>query len=360
MSTFSRYKPSFGRKVRETKNRSGNSLGVSATKRSSSRTRPPFYPMQHETKSSQNVSSSKTPAMVLKNGGINAAAGEIKDLLDELVPYRQTQINTLDPKVADVFNRIVNYVNLLFNTPHYTEFNSWVEERYLSMQQNNVIPGTVGAYLIGCNISTSFSDSAPGCAVACASARPLPKTHPKFHHCENTVILGKFNGHNYRFTLLMQASDQTNHENAYLYITSTDQSYPGFSKEEKTDLKSIGIKKIKLFGTYPDGKTYVELTNNLVPLEKLKSRNSHPAGGHDNGGSVSDSNDHQNQAHKNEPPTSGANSAWIILIIIIVLVIVFLIWYWSSRNRQNNQYQNMNYYQNMGVAGPGSESLPLY
>ena len=195
----------------------------------------------------------------------------------------------------------------------------------------------------------TFSETAPGCAVVCAAAMPRPRDDPTFQHCQNTVLKGTFNGQNYRFTLLKKADETVNHERAYLYIDFTDDNYPGFGKAEKRDLKAIGIREVKLFGTHPDGRNYVELTKDLIPIEELKSRNtfSTPSGlnwsvGNQNS-SVSPPNDYPYQTgykRSTKVPTSGADAVWVILIIIIILVVIFLIWYWVSRSRNYSYYAN--------------------
>ncbi len=345
MARFARYRPSISRSLLTTPaaasfDSSSNVMNSRCIRSSgrrrvhiSRRRKRTFAPGRYDVHLDATHQGEPTPAMVLKSG-LNMAATEIKGILDDLRSYSTTQINELSPEISSKFNRLINYVHLLYPTPEYATFHRWVVERYGDLRE--VVPSSVGGYLIGCTIPTSFSESAPGCAVICASSMPRPRDDPTFSHCQNTVLKGTFNGQGYRFTLLKKAESQSNHERAYLYIDFTDaNTYPGFGEAEKRDLIAIGVKEIKLFGTYPDGRNYVELTEDLVPISNLKSRNSTPVtnAAHNNSEYQDWKGGIHSTRHKYESsPTSGANAAWIIVVVIIILIVIFLIWYWTSRS----------------------------
>lgn len=273
-------------------------------------------------------SATATPAMVLKHGGLSLAEKEIKGLLDDLHPYSGTQISDLSSDISKKFNRLVSYVGLLYNTPEYETFYQWVINKYGN--QNEVIPATVGGYLAGCTLPTSFSKTAPGCAVSCAASMPRPRSDHTFRHCDNTVLMGRFNGESYRFTLLRRALNQQDHEKAYLYInTGSNGNYHGFTEAEKKNLLATGVKQVKLYG-YQDGMNYTELTSGLVAIEDLKSRSEMSA----SDGAGSRDGRHGTRRKDLDPPTSGSNAAWIVIIIVVILVVIFLIWLAWGGNRK--------------------------
>nr|QBK90767.1 MAG: uncharacterized protein LCPAC201_00680 [Pithovirus LCPAC201] len=277
-----------------------------------------------------------TPAMVLKSGGLALAKDEIKNLLDDLYSYKTTQINELNRDISAKFTRLISYVTLLYDTPEYETFYQWVIEKF--GDQKEIIPATVGGYLIGCTVSTSFSKTAPGCAICCAGSMPRPKSDHSFKHCEHTVLRGIYNDNGYRFTIHRRALNKSDHENAYLYIKiDNTKNYHGFTEAEKKNLMATGVKRIKLYGFESDGRNYVELTSDLIPVEKLKSRSDLR---HSSDRSKSNRN-HSGNKHRRDPPSSGSNAAWIIIIVIIILVVIFLIWFaWSARNKQNNMHNS--------------------
>nr|QBK91130.1 MAG: uncharacterized protein LCPAC202_01040 [Pithovirus LCPAC202] len=272
-----------------------------------------------------------TPAMVLKSGGLALAENEIKDLLNDLYSYKSTLINDLNKETAVKFTRLINYVTLLYDTPEYDTFYQWVVAKF--KDQRKIIPATVGGYLIGCTVSTSFSHSTPGCAISCAGSMPRPQGDHSFKHCTHTVLMGTFSDSGYRFTILRRAKNTSDHENAYLYLEIDGPGdYHGFTEAEKKNLMATGVKRVKLYGYREDGTTYTELTSDLVPVENLKSRSSIQ-------NRKTSTKRHGNEHH--QVPSSGSNAAWIIIIIIIILVVVFLVWFaWSRRHKYSNMTAN--------------------
>jgi hypothetical protein len=284
--------------------------------------------------------------MVIKKGGLSLAEDEIKSLLDDLYPHSRTQITDLDRELSSKFNRLLTYVSLLYDTPEYTTYYQWVVDRYGN--QNEVIPASVGGYFSGCIASTSFSNSYPGCAVACANSMPRPKSDPTFKHCEHTVLNGVYNSGGYHFMILRRARENENHENAYLFIkTDSNNNYNGFTETEKKSLLSTGIKKVKLYGYKNDGRNYAELTPDLVSIDELPSRNSVNSTTGPNSDEDNSEESGYDSKRKKDSPDSGSSAAWIVIIIIIILVIIFLIWLiWSRRRSRSIYNQNipMNYY----------------
>ncbi len=81
-------------------------------------------------------------------------------------------------------------------------------------QLKSVYPGTVGAYMAGCMVSNSFSDTIPGCAISCAQSIPRPKDDKSFRHCKNPVIRGNYDGYKYHFTIYRKGNNVENQKDA--------------------------------------------------------------------------------------------------------------------------------------------------
>ncbi len=335
------FKPHSDRYDSHYSDRSGRSSG---SRRSKSRrsNRKMFTPGRKSSRyPSGRYSARDTPAMVLKSGGLALAENEIKSLLNDLHFYKTTQINELNREISAKFTRLISYVTLLYDTPEYETFYRWVIEKF--GDQTEVIPATVGGYLIGCTVSTSFSKTAPGCAICCAGSMPRPKSDHSFKHCEHTVLRGIYNDNGYRFTIHRRALNKSDHESAYLYIkVGSSGNYHGFTEAEKKNLMATGVKRVKLYGFESDGRNYIELTPDLIPVENLKSRSSIRHFDNKNRGD----RDHSGDKHR-RPPSSGSNAAWIVIIIIIILVIIFLVWF-AWRGNHKTKYMSNGYQ----VGGP--------
>ena len=298
--------------------------------------------------SQYNDHSPSSPEIVLKNGGIELVEPEIKQLLDDLRPFASFPIKDLPHHIGKKLRQFMLYVEILYDCPDYNRLHSWVEERFHDIHSTR--PATVGAYMYGCSVRTSFSDKSPGCAASCAGSMPPPKDDEKFSVCKNSVIDAHYSDGHYEFTSL-NIGDEVNGENAYLYINSSKRRYVGFSRTEKEQLKALGIKRVKIYGYGPDGRNLIELTTELVSIDQLRSRyhrqgsarrspeHRRTARGSDDRSSYSsdkeqgDSRKHYQRAHD-----SGSRAIWVILAVVFFLIIIFLVWYWyrSSGGKQSD------------------------
>ena len=296
-----------------------------------------------------------SPYMVYKRGGLTLAEKEIKQLLEDLRAYRNTPITELNQEISVKFSRLGAYIHLLFDTPDYPTFYNWIIEKY--SDQENVDPATVGGYLIGCHVKTSFYHSAPGCAISCAGSVPRPKHDHTFQHCKNTVLRAIFDGNVYTFSVHKKAANPEDHANAYLYI-KVDESgnYSGFSEAEKRVLLDMGVKYVKLYSYKNDGRIYDELTAGLVAVEDLPSRNRvnppNPGTGPNNPGNTLGRSSYRKRKKSKDHHVSegGWTLGWIIritvIIIIIIIIIVIIVWLVRKfRGRSKHSNTGGNYHE---------------
>jgi hypothetical protein len=285
-----------------------------------------FNPSHYETASNRLSVARRemSPRSQLKNGGLNIAGSDIKMILTKLKQYSSIQIDDLNPKARSNFDRLVYYSQALYDTDDYETFFSWVQEEYGHLKA--VYPGTVGAYMAGCMVSTSMEDEYAGCAISCAASIPRPRNDKRSHHCKNTVIKAEYDGDRYHFTIFKEADNPEHHKKAYLYINSSDkENYPGFSVAEKRllseiKLGSVNLEQVRLYGYNSDGREYVALSSELLTIDKLKSRSRHHS-----------HHDHSPR-HQEKQQSSSTIWWWVILIVIIFIVICVLVGvgiYWS-------------------------------
>lgn len=290
-----------------------------------------FNPSRYQTASNRPSVARRemSPRSQLKNGGLSIAGPDIKTLLSELKQYSSVQIENLNPVAREKFDRLVQFVQALYDTDDYETLYSWVKEEYGKLK--HVYPGTVGAYMAGCMVSTSLSDNLPGCAICCAASIPRPRSDSQFHHCRNTIIGGEYDGEQYTFMKFKTADSDENHKVAYLYINSTDTAnYPGFSLSEKKQLTEFGLERVKVYGYNSNGREYVELTP-LITIAELKDRSRHHS--------------HYDEHPRRHPVkhTSSSTIWWwiclLIIVFIVVIVVVGIIWMKNTGVRRNTTVQ---------------------
>jgi len=163
--------------------------------------------------------------------------------------------------------------------------------------KDKLIPGTVAAYIIGCNNSTGHKDE-HGCSPTCAGSSPDPDKGLGI--CSNRVILAIPDSLNsYTFTTL-QISESFN---CLIYIDKKTQ-FKGFDRKEIEILKNMHVKNAKIVSYDKFSKDLVDLTE-MKPIEELQSRISEHIG----------------------TIQGKANDGVLYLILLIVfLIIIFMIW----------------------------------
>ena len=261
------------------------------------------------------------PKVYYKNNGIDKIEGEIKSMLEDLVHWAHINYRDLPVAIKEKFDRLVFFTGIFKDTADYIKLYSWCQNYFSHVV--NITPGSIGAYIKGCSVPTSFSSTAPSCSVACAGSMPKPKN---FSYCDNSVILGMFDGNDYNFYILQKSSVAEDHSKAYLFINSTDEkAYPGFTDVEKSKLLKEGLQEVKLIGYHPDGRTYAELTTDTVPISQLKPRH------------IEIKRPQEEYAEYSAPSpypkkSSGSNAIGIVLAIIFIFVIVIILWCLFSYN----------------------------
>src|SRR5439155_17359282 len=179
-----------------------------------------------------------------------------------------------------------------------------------------ISPGSIGAHFYGCNIHTPFSDKAPGCSVICAGS--MPRKDKFWKSCDNTVILARNMNTGFDFEKLSVGNDKSH---AHIFINYDKlEDFPGFTKDEKSELTSMGISKVYLHNYNSNDNNTVPLTENSMEINAIKIRPS-PKTSRPN---------KPNKGHHRESDSDSEsdedNNIWVMwLVAIIVIVIILLI-----------------------------------
>lgn len=256
-------------------------------------------------KGSDNVSGSNTASNTADVITVNL--DDIRARLHRLHHYAHQQISSLPGSAKEDHNALVQYMKLLYDTDAYKIYHD--EVRHTFGDLTHVQPGTVGAYFIGCVLSSSV-DKLPGCSVICAGSMPLPRQNntPNDSFCPHSVVIALPSGNGYEFKTLHEGE---NKNNLIVYISSKS-NFTGFSDEEKAQLAKYGASNITVRRYLPDGKTYVDLNNGVSRIDQLPSRV---------------------DVITSPTPSASNGSLMIILLIILVIIAVFIGWrIWSSKS----------------------------
>lgn len=177
---------------------------------------------------------------------------EIRADLHELRQYCYTPIEDLPNEKLDKFNSLVSSFKLMYGTPGtYNSIINDVREIYGDLQE--IRPGTVGSYFMGC----FKGNSGQGCTPHCAnSLQPLRGT-PGYHPCDELVLI-------YKDSRFKQLNTKRS-SRAIIYVE--DQHFKGFTKENIDQLRALHVYEAKLLDGNPDGT--IKRESKYMPISKL-------------------------------------------------------------------------------------------
>lgn len=189
---------------------------------------------------------------------------KIFEMVIKLKPYATESTDKLNYQTKIIFFNFKKMVSLIRNTDYYSEFYSQVIDKFLEEREAQLpyLPGTVGAYITGCNQDGADLPFSIGCTPTCAGSMEHPSTTS---HCDKTILLWK-SDKNY-ITLLDRTASS---KEGILYFPSIDlKDWKGLSKDSKNALKAFGVHTVKVIGF--SGDNMKEFTSEAVPMEKISS-----------------------------------------------------------------------------------------
>jgi len=245
-----------------------------------------------------------------KGGEISINLTEISKNLEVLKGKSSTFLKNLASEDRQIHDHIVAVRNHLVGTGAISHLDDVIREVFKDVQV--LMPGTVGAYYVGCSRDTNFSGT-PGCAATCAGSFGPEEGTMGWEACKNICFLYDGNG---TFHFLNEVSD---HTNAFIFIQDT-LPFNGFSEEEVNKLRSHGICKVKIV-TYKDGSNYVDKSKDFVSLDTYLIK--------------ANTETRATPIQKREVATSNESSGGgLFLLIVLILIFIALIWYFTKKQRK--------------------------
>ena len=210
-----------------------------------------------------------------KNHSYELHRTRLIDTLKQLHHYASIQISELKEEQSELLASTIETTRLLYNTKALKDLVlSDIQKIYKNIK--NPVPGTVGAFFVGCFNNDEF-DGPLGCNPRCAAS--LLKCDINFECGDNILVFS-----NHHFTSIN--NKVTTH--AYIYIE--DEKFQKFSRYEYKLLQDSGIKSITIIYGNADG-SYREISKEII-LEHIEDE---------------------------EP-----NYVWIIILILLLLLIFFI------------------------------------
>ena len=231
---------------------------------------------------------------------------ELRERLYRLKAIAQQPISTLEGQARDDLTSLVTYTRVLYDTDAYGTLHEQVKSIFGTPAILH--PGTVEAFIAGCLVDTNLPQS-KSCSAVCSGSIPLPRGSQGSEPCTHQTILAHKDEKGYNFVRLNDAADK---ENIIIYVPS-GQIFPGLSPTEKAQLQGLGGKNVNIMTYSDDGRTYQELYNGFVPMDRIPTRS--------DGGSPAPTT------------TSGGPDTTLLIVLAIIfgLLILFILWrVWAS------------------------------
>ena len=263
-----------------------------------------------------NAINKNAKSFVFKGNGdaLKINLDDIDQHLTNLRKIAHVPLNKLNKEQQADYEAITFYMTLLYKSCYYPVIHKHVVDHFGDLKQ--IVPGTVGSYFIGCHHDAEVGKTNSSCSPICAGSLPTPD--PNWQFCQNQVVMATYENGRFRFDSKAGGSsgpDSCEKEVAYVYVAYTSiNTFPGFSDDEKKELKRLGIKKVNLQGYTPDGTGSVDLGPQTVTIEQLRSRLTST----DSGFALS-------------------NGILVALLIVLIIMALFFAWRISQVNSSSGK-----------------------
>lgn len=219
-----------------------------------------------------------------------------KDSLRELKSSSQIQIKLLKEEQVIIFNSIAEALRLLYGAGKlYEMIHTDIQEIYSDIKV--VIPGTLGAFFIGCSSSDNFTGPM-GCNPKCAASLPPGEKTPGYSICDDLVLIYDNN----EFVAL----NSSNSTHVWIHV---NEHFNGFTNNNIDQLKDADITHVTLIYGNPDDGNYKEIKNR-IPVDQLPLQQETPA-------VVADTT---------TTDDTGANAIFFIIIIVIIIILLIILY----------------------------------
>ena len=219
---------------------------------------------------------------LVKPKGDNSLAS-ILPYLNNLHGNAHHSIDSLSPDLKKQYEAVTSFVCSAHGTSDYKAFMNHVKDGFSHI--SSPVPGTVGAYFVGCLIPNSL-DPLRRCGLLCSQA--LPREDEKSCMYSVYLLAKDDNG----VWALTKISSSDSDENILLYYDAND-TFPGLTTSQVQYLKSQGVQNVNVINY--EGINYTE--SSFVPLDEIQT--------------IPDS-------------SSSAFDTDVLVLIIIIIIIILL------------------------------------
>lgn len=186
---------------------------------------------------------------------------EVRKTLRNLKENHAVFISSLGGDLHERFMNIRDLIDIMKTSGAYKFIDEIINEVFADVK--SVTPGTIGSYLIGCNIANDFKGEA-GCSATCVGS--VQNTDiPGVSECKKLALLYD---NDKTFTAINNPEFK---EDALVYVNSKE-VFKGFSRDDIKRLQSFGVKRIKVVKYSDDGSKYTEVFVEHLPLTNLVPR----------------------------------------------------------------------------------------
>lgn len=207
------------------------------------------------------------------------------DTLKELHKFSHLQTSKLNEEQNSLLSSTIEATRILYNTKALKDL--VLKDIQDIFHIKNPIPGTIGAFFVGCLNNDDFTGPI-GCNPRCAASLLNCDEH---FNCSDTILIlteNEFKSLNNKHT-----------SHAYIYIE--DSEFKDFKSYQISQLKDAGIQSITIIYSNEDG-SYKEITNELH-IDTFDCDNN-----------------------------SNIQAGWIVIIILIIILILFFLLYFYENN----------------------------
>lgn len=223
----------------------------------------------------------------------------LKETLQELKTQSTVPVRHLSPEHTESFRSIVEALRLLYGSQALYDL-VLTDIRGVFSDVNDVKPGTVAAFFIGCFSDDKFPGPM-GCSPKCAASLPPVEGTPGYANCDDLVLIysdGMFSSLN-----------EKRSSHAYIYVSDPD--FNGFTNENIRQLRGADIENASLIFGNADG-SYREVTS-VLPVDQLPQRTI-----------KGDLTTQQVESNGDDSNNGGSAGAAIALTIVIIVIIILL------------------------------------
>lgn len=240
---------------------------------------------------------------------------------------RVTDIAT-NANVSAALQRVRNMLQTMSGEKAYSELRNIIDSHFGDLAKP--VPYTIGAQFRGWDIKTNMdgTDFEP-----CVAVRIGALQRPGYlNKCKYVSMYADWSGDRFSFTndIIDRSSESRPLNRVVINVPFVNvNTFPGFSTEEKNDLRSNDISEVCIIGFRPGSNDYVHLTNGqFISLDNVKTRytNKVVAKPVNEVFQVQGSKHHHHQDDCNDG--YGA-AAWIFFILIILVIIFLFYFFWK-------------------------------